>query len=214
MYRRSTTCARYLPACTDPRRPVSSKKRSTPYCSTLPIVWLSTPAAPWFLLTRFHASREDVTSRRCGRTARGSALPGARLAAAHSWRCSCRTLSCGSSPPEWLGPVLPAILSRLPAPFRLDHRRDLSLPPRCSSRRSFARLAPTLCGTTTPSDSRCAALDFAFWLIRATSPRRGRYADGSLEFRTSPCTRAAPHTPPGPVARFGTRAMDMACAVK
>ena len=34
----------------------SSRSRSTPYCSTSASVWASTPAAPWFRLTRFHAS--------------------------------------------------------------------------------------------------------------------------------------------------------------
>ena len=39
--------------------------------------WPSTPAAPRFAFTRSHASREDVTPRRCGRTARGSVYPDA-----------------------------------------------------------------------------------------------------------------------------------------
>ena len=49
-------------------------------------------------------------------------------------------------------------------------------------------------------------------LIRSVLARRGR-ADGSLLFRTRPCARAAPHTPEGPHARFGTRAWDVAFAV-
>ena len=59
MYRRRTTLGRYVPARSS--APSSSRKRSTPCCSTSRIVWLSTPAAPLFRFTRFHASCEDVT---------------------------------------------------------------------------------------------------------------------------------------------------------
>src|SRR6266508_4115885 len=61
-------------------------------------------------------------------------------------------------------------------------------------------------GTLIPSDSLCAATDFAFGLYGAPCPDEGR-ADGSLEFRTSPCTRAAPRTPPGPDAHPDSRAL-------
>jgi hypothetical protein len=54
MYRRSTTTGRYVPARST--SPSSSRKRSTPYALDVAIVWASTPAAPLFALTRFHAS--------------------------------------------------------------------------------------------------------------------------------------------------------------
>ena len=55
-------------------------------------------------------------------------------------------------------------------------------------------------GTAVPSDSRCAAPDFAFGLYGSPCLDLG-HADGSPVFRASPCTRAAPSTPPGPAAR-------------
>src|SRR3990172_5133836 len=68
--------------------------------------------------------------------------------------------------------------------------------------------------TTTPSDSRCAGLDFAFGLYE-TPCRDGGPADGPLSFRTSPWTRAAPRTPGGPDARStpDSCASDVAFAV-
>ncbi len=65
----------------------------------------------------------------------------------------------------------------------------------------MAFFVATICGTTTPSDSRCARLDFAFGLYEARCPDGGG-ADGPLVFRSSPCTRAAPPTPPRPAARL------------
>jgi len=54
--------------------------------------------------------------------------------------------------------------------------------------------------TTVPSDSRCAALDFAGGLYEPRCPDPG-CADGSLVFRTAPCPRAALRTPPSSRAR-------------
>ena len=53
-------------------------------------------------------------------------------------------------------------------------------------------------GTTTPSDSRCATLDFTIGLYERPCPDQG-CADGSLLFPTRPCPRAVPHTPGSPV---------------
>src|SRR3954466_407382 len=131
-------------------------------------------------------------------------LPGARLAAAHSRRCSCRTLSRGLRPPGSLGPLLAAIPSRLPAPSTRPPQGPF--PPAALFCTAFVREARApLSGTTIPSDSRCAAADFAFGLYGAVCPDVGR-ADGPLVFRTAPCTRAAPPTPPEPSTRFGPRA--------
>ena len=66
-------------------------------------------------------------------------------------------------------------------------------------------------GTTNPSDSRCATLDFAFGLYEPPCRDDG-CADGSLVFRASPCTHAALPTPPGSVAGFGAPAPDVAFA--
>src|SRR5919204_3177661 len=49
--------------------------------------------------------------------------------------------------------------------------------------------------TTVPSDSRCAALDFASGLYEPRCPDLG-CTDGPLVFRSSPCPRAALRTPP------------------
>src|SRR5437773_4194701 len=54
--------------------------------------------------------------------------------------------------------------------------------------------------TMVPSDSRCAALAFATGLYEPRCRDDG-CADGPLVFRSAPCTRAAPHTPPRPAAR-------------
>ena len=71
---------------------------------------------------------------------------------------------------------------------RADHSRGPSLPPRCSSRGS-----PVLRSPRTPA----AHDSLSPRLIRAALPRPG-CADGPLVFRPSPCTRAAPPTPPRP----------------
>src|SRR5258708_19847858 len=54
--------------------------------------------------------------------------------------------------------------------------------------------------TVVPSDSRCAALAFAVGLYEPRCRDNG-CADGPLVFRSSPCTRAAPPTPPSPPVR-------------
>jgi hypothetical protein len=63
-----------------------------------------------------------------------------------------------------------------------------------------ALFVAAITSTTTPSDSRCARLDFAIGLYESLGPDQGG-ADGPLVFRSSPCTRAAPHTPPRPAIR-------------
>jgi hypothetical protein len=208
MYRRSTATGRYLPARSTSRS--SSRKLSTPYSSRDAIVWASTPAAPLFCLTRFHASaRTSLLAMRSYNAWKRRS--GCRLAATHSRRCSCRTLSSGSCPRGWLGPGSPAMPSRLPAlPTRPPQG---SFPPAALFCAAFvpAARAPVF-GTMTPSDSRCAAVDFATGLYDAPCPDKGN-ADGSPEFRTPPCTRAAPPAPPGPTTRFGTSVVGVAFAV-
>src|SRR6266853_4213364 len=138
-------------------------------------------------------------------------LPGARLAAAHSCRCSCRTLSRGASPPGSLAPVLPGIPSCLPAPSARSPQGPF--PPAALFVTAFVPvLNRTVCGTSIPSDSRCTALDFAVGLYEPPRPDTGG-ADGSLVFRTSPDTRAAPRTPPEPSTGFGTLVLDVAFTV-
>ena len=61
--------------------------------------------------------------------------------------------------------------------------------------------------TSVPSDSRCAALAFAVGLYEPRCPDAG-CADGPLVFRSPPCPRAAPSTPPRParvLLRTGAR---------
>ena len=70
----------------------------------------------------------------------------------------------------------------------------------------------TIDSTTAPSDSRCTALDFAIGLYEPPC-RDDDCADGSPVFRTVPCTRAAPPTPPGPASRSGARDANVAFAV-
>src|SRR6185503_6872930 len=97
----------------------------------------------------------------------------------------------GARPPGWLGPDLPAMPSRVLA--RPTSPPQGSFPP-------IALFVAMIRGTTTPSDLRCAALDFAVGLYEARCPDRG-CADGPLVFRSAPYTRAAPCTPPRPAAR-------------
>ncbi len=208
MYRRRTTLGRYSPARSAAAS--SSRKRSTPYCSTSRIDWPSIPAAPRFPFTRLHASSRTSPLQMWSYSA-WKRLPGARLAAHHSRRCSCCTLSRGLRPPGSLGPVLPAIPLRLPAPPTRPPQGPF--PPAAFFFTTFVRSARAkLSSTTVPSDSRCAAHDFAFGLYVPPCPDEG-CADGSLVFRASPCTRAASHTPSEPTARFGSCAADFAFAV-
>src|ERR1700731_4597394 len=194
MYRRSTTPGRYL--CVRSTAPSSSKKRSTPYCSTPAIVSASTPAAPLLALTRFHASFRTSPRKRWWYSA-WKRLAGFRLAADHSRRCSCRTFSRGLRPPGSLGPLSAAIPSRLPAP---------TTPPPQGPFPPATLFAVAISGTTIPSDSRCARPDFAFGLY-GRACRDDGCADGPLVFRALPCTRAAPPPPPGPPAGSGPPAV-------
>src|SRR5713226_8590558 len=116
--------------------------------------------------------------------------PGDRLAATHSRRRSCRTLSAGSGPRGLLGPDWPAMPSRLPPPPARPPQGPF--PP-------AALFVATITGTTVPSDSRCAAPDFTFGLFGLPCLDPGR-PDGPLLFRPDPCSRAAPRTPEGPAA--------------
>ena len=133
------------------------------------------PPRPRFLLTRFHASAR--TSRLAMRSySAWKRRPGCRLAATHSRRWSCRTLSAGVRPRGWLGPDLPAMPSRLPPPP--------TRPPQGPFPPAALFFAP-IAGTTAPSDSRCAALAFAFGLYEPPCRDDGD-ADGPPVFRTSP----------------------------
>ena len=97
-----------------------------------------------------------------------------------------RTLAMGSRPPGELEPVLPVMPSRVLAP------------PTCSPQGPFppaALFVAAIHSTTAPSDSRCAALAFTLGLYEPRCPDTG-CTDGSLVFRSPPCPRAAPPTPP------------------
>src|SRR2546430_4368251 len=84
--------------------------------------------------------------------------------------------SMGSRPRGKLGPVLPAMPSRLPPPTAPSPQG--SFPP-------VAFFVATLNGTTIPSASRCTSLDFAFGLFEPPFPAVGCTA-GPLLFRTEP----------------------------
>src|ERR1700754_1334493 len=68
--------------------------------------------------------------------------------------------------------------------------------------------------TMVPSDTRCARLAFADGLYESLGRDDGR-ADGPLVFRSAPCPRAAPPTPPSSAARTppDRSTADMAFAV-
>ena len=173
MYRRRTAAGRYLPA----RRSAAivRKNRSTPSCSMLASVRPSTPAAPRFRFTRFHASRRTspLHTRSYSAWKRRS---GCRLATDHSRRWSSRTLSTGLRPRGKLGPVLPAMPSRLPPSTAPSPQGPF--PP-------VALFVAALTGTTVPSDSRCTRRDFTVGLYAPPCPDEG-CADGSLLFHTEP----------------------------
>ena len=57
------------------------------------------------------------------------------------------------------------------------------------------------------------ALAFTVGLYEPRGPDPG-CADGPLVFRSPPCTRAAPSTPPESIAGFGAPPIDIAFAVK
>ncbi len=181
MYRRSTAAGRYLPAFS--RAPSSSRICSTPCSSIAAIVSASTPAAPRFALTRFHASRRTSLLHMRSYNA-WNRRSGCCFAATYSRRWSCRTLSRDLGPSGSLGRFA-AMPSRLPPLPTLPPQGPF--PP-------AAFFVTAIFGTTVLSDSRCAALAFAFGLYEPPC-RDGGCADGPLVFRTSPCTRAAPSTP-------------------
>ena len=160
MYRRSTGCGRYVPARS--AAPSSSRKRSTPYCSTAASVSHRRPPRP---CSASPASTPPAGrhSCRCGRTARGNGDPAAawprptvgvgvvalcRAACARrgGWDRSCR-------------PCPRAYLLR-----RHDHRRGPSLRPRCSSRRPRRYYDPL--------GLPLRSARFRLRLIRAALPRR------------------------------------------
>ena len=185
--RRRTGCGRYVPARN--AAPSSARNASTPRCSISASVSLSTPAEPRFRFIRRHASRRtsslQIRSIRAWKRRSGD-----RLAAAHRRRCNWRTLSRGEHLSGELGPVLPAMPSRVLAPTPCPPQG--SFPP-------AALCCTALRGTITPSDSRCAAPAFTFGLCESRCPDSG-CADGPLVC-SPPCPRAAPRTPPSPPAR-------------
>ncbi len=203
IYRRRTSCGRYVPARS--AVPSSSRKASTPRCSISASVSLSTPAEPRFRLTRRHASRRtsslQIRSIRAWKHRFRD-----RLAAAQRRRCNWRTWSRGARLSGELGPVSPAMPSRV-----------LALTP-CPPQGPFPPAAfcfTAIRSTMAPSDSRCAAPAFTFGLCGPRCPDSG-CADGPLVFRPTPCPRAAPPTPPRPPARAppDRGAEDVAFAVK
>src|SRR5213592_4478913 len=94
-------------------------------------------------------------------------------------------------PPGWLEPVVPVMPSCVLAMPTLPPQGPFAPPAFCDT---------GLVTTMVPSDSRCAALAFADGLYEPRRPDSGR-ADGPLVFRSAPCPRAAPCTPPRPAAR-------------
>ena len=186
-YRRRTAFGWYSPTRSSVRS--SSRKPSTPFCSICSSVSASTPAQPFLLRTRFHASHR--TSRLWIRSYRAwNRRSGCRLAALHSRIRSRRTLSMPLRPPGSLVRAVPDMPSRLPAsPARPPQG---PFPP-------AALFVAAFFGTTIPSDSRCAAADFTFGLYGPPCPDSG-HADGSLLFPVFPSARAAPPTPGRPPA--------------
>ena len=189
MYRRRTGCGRYVPARS--AAPSSSSRRSTPYCSTtaerhrIDARRAAVPSSPAATPPGGrHASRSDPSGH-------GSGVPGiawprprvgvaigarCRWADAHrgSWDRTCRSCPC-------------ACLRR-----RRDHRRDPSLPSRCSSRGSTLLRSPR-----TPAAPR--SISPSAYTSRAALTRAAQTGlSCSVRLRV---TRAAPHTPPRPPAR-------------
>ena len=97
------------------RRRAPARRRSTPRCSIAASVCDRRPPRRDSVFTRRHASRR--TSSLQIRSIRAwKRRVGDRLAATHRRRCNWRTLSMGGRPPGELGPVLPAMPSRVLAP--------------------------------------------------------------------------------------------------
>ena len=198
--RRPSGCTGAAPrsAGTSPARssaPSSSRKRSTPCCSTsrdrLAIDARRAAVAP-HPLPRFP---EDVTPPEWSYSA-WKRLPGARLAAAHSRRCSCRTLSRGLRPPGLLGPVVPAIPSRLPAPL------DMTTPGTLPSRRVvLSRPSPVLRSPRTPAAQR--SISPSAYTSRLAVTRRRRRVSRVPRFSLHACCAPYP-------AETRARAPDLA----
>ena len=180
MYRRRPGGGRYLPARSAEASSLSM--RSTPYCSTAASVSPSTARAAAVALHPPPRLPEEVSPPDTVHQSVEAALRppvgvaiGAlwQWAEAHrgSWSRSRRTCPHAS-------------LRR-----RYDHRRGPSLLPRSAARRSSVLWPPL-----TPA---APLLDFAMGLYEPRCPDQN-CADGSLVFRSAPCTRAAPPTPPRP----------------
>ena len=185
MYRRRTACGRYVPA----RNSVWSLFQEALYSVLLDARRSSEHRRPPRPCSASLASTLPTGrhSCRCGRTARGTVAPGAawpRPTAGVGVVALCPVAAAPGG--SWAGS------SVRPCPrayLLLRHDSPQGpFPP-------VALFVAAILGTTTPSDFRCAALDFAFGLYEPPCRDNGR-ADGSLVFRTSPSTRAAPHTPP------------------
>ena len=191
MYRRSTAGARYVPARS--ASPSSSRKRSTPYCSTVDERYRIDARRALVGSYPLPRLQQDVTPadavvQRMEAPSRVTAWP--RPTAVVAVVALCRA---AWSPPGWLGPRLGGhslaltcfddmtTAGTLPSSrvLRRDHRRyydPLGLPLRSG------RLRLRLIRARLAADVGCA--------------------DGPLVFRTPPLTRAAPPTPPGPPTRF------------
>ena len=127
MYRRRTSCGRYVPARN--AVPSSSRNASTPRCLISASVSESTPAEPRIRLTRRHASQRtsslQIRSIRAWKRRFGD-----RLAAAHRRRCNWRTLPRGGHLSGVLGPVSPAMPRASLRPRRAPSLRPVSRPHR------------------------------------------------------------------------------------
>ena len=187
MYRRRTGGGRYVPARS--AAPSSCSRRSTPYCSTAASVCPSTPAAAAVALHPPPRLPEDVippdpVHQRMEAALRGSLGrdPEAALQLAH--------FVDGRAP---IG-----VVGTGPA----GHALTLT----CSTTVTTAGTLPSARVVRReprhyydPLGLPLRRARFRLRLIRAACPDSG-CADGSLVFRSSPCTRAAPPTPPGPDA--------------
>ena len=189
MYRRRTGGGRYVPARSTAAS--SFSMRSTPYCSTSASVSPSTPAAPRFPSVHAATPPRGCPPSRSNPSGRGSAVPalawlrprvgvaiGALCQRAHARRGGWNRAS-RSCPRACLR-------------HRQDHRRDPWLLSRSSSRGSWLLWSPR-----TPAAH--GSLSPSVYTSRV-APTPG-CADGPLVFHLTPCTRAAPHTPPRPAAR-------------
>ena len=113
MYRRLTGCGRYRPVVRRLWR--SERNSSTPCCSMAKRVSPSTPAAPLFLRTRFHASARTSPRQIRSNSAWKRRLP-LDFAAMKSPRWSFRTLSTGLL--DRLAAVMPSHLPPVPGAIK------------------------------------------------------------------------------------------------